>query len=143
MLKTKIVCTLGPATNSPRMIEQMIECGMNVARINFSHGSHAEHKKTIDNIKAARERLGRPVAIMLDTKGPEVRIGKFRDGEVELPTGAHFTLTTDDIVGDATRVSVSYRELPNQLKPGSPVLVDDGNIELSVESCTENEVHCE
>lgn len=142
MLKTKIVCTLGPATNSPRMIEQMIECGMNVARINFSHGSHAEHKKTIDNIKAARERLGRPVAIMLDTKGPEVRIGKFCNGEVELPAGARFTLTTDDVVGDDTRVSVSYRELPRQLTPGAPVLIDDGNIELSVESCTEDEVHC-
>ena len=84
MLKTKIVCTIGPATNSQKMIEKMIKSGMNVARITFSHGTHEDHAKTIEYIKAAREKLSLPVAIMLDTKGPEVRVGKFRDGEVYL-----------------------------------------------------------
>lgn len=142
MLKTKIVCTLGPATNNPKMIEKMIESGMNVARINFSHGTHDEHKKTIDNIKAAREKTGRPVAIMLDTKGPEVRIGKLASDEAELKTGEHFTLTTENIIGDSSRVSISYSALPSQITPGAPVLLDDGNIELVAESCTESEVRC-
>lgn len=142
MLKTKIVCTIGPATNSQKMIEKMIMSGMNVARINFSHGIHEEHRKTIDNIKAARKKLGRPVAIMLDTKGPEVRIGKFADGSVELHRGDTFTLTTQDITGSSEKVSISYADLPSQLVPGSAVLLDDGNLELEVKSCTDTDIVC-
>ncbi len=143
MLKTKIVCTLGPATNSLEMIERMILAGMNVARINFSHGTHEQHKKTIENIKAAREKLGRPIAIMLDTKGPEVRIGKFEGGTIELFEGDVFTLTSRQIVGNKSEVSISYTDLPSQLKPGDTALIDDGNIVLEVKECTETDIICE
>lgn len=142
MLKTKIVCTIGPATNSQKMIEQMIISGMNVARINFSHGTHEDHEKTIGYIKAAREKLHRPVAIMLDTKGPEIRIGKFECGTVELRDGETFTLTSKDIIGNETVVSQSYTDLPSQLEIGSDVLVDDGSITLKVEELTETDVVC-
>ena len=142
MLKTKIVCTIGPATNSPKMIEKMILSGMNVARLNFSHGTHEDHKKTIEYIKAAREKLGRPVAILLDTKGPEVRIGKFKEGVAYLENGNTFTLTTRDISGTNEGVSISYADLPSQLYPGCAVLVDDGNIELEVVSCTDTDIEC-
>ena len=142
MLKTKIVCTIGPATNSQKMIEKMIKSGMNVARINFSHGTHEDHAKTIEYIKAAREKLSLPVAIMLDTKGPEVRVGKFRDGEVYLENGSNFTLTTRDIVGSTDAVSISYKNLPSQLEVGNAVLIDDGNICLEVKELTETDVIC-
>lgn len=142
MLKTKIVCTIGPATNSPKMIEKMIESGMNVARINFSHGTHEDHAKTIEYIKEAREKLARPVAIMLDTKGPEVRVGKFREGSAYLENGSTFALTTREIIGSAEAVSVSYKDLPSQLKVGNVVLIDDGNIALEVKSITDTDVIC-
>ena len=142
MLKTKIVCTIGPATNSQKMIEKMIKSGMNVARINFSHGTHEDHAKTIEYIKAAREKLSLPVAIMLDTKGPEVRVGKFRDGEVYLENGSTFTLTARDIVGSVDAVSISYKNLPSQLEVGNAVLIDDGNICLEVKELTETDVIC-
>ena len=142
MLKTKIVCTIGPATNNQRMIEQMIISGMNVARINFSHGTHEDHKKTIEYIKAAREKLHRPVAIMLDTKGPEIRIGKFECGSAELKTGDTFTLTSRDVIGNETVVSQSYRDLPSQLEVGCDVLLDDGSIPLKVIECTDTDVIC-
>ena len=142
MLKTKIVCTIGPATNSQKMIEQMILAGMNVARLNFSHGTHEDHAKTIEYIKAAREKLHRPVSIMLDTKGPEIRICKFECGAVTLEDGATFTLTSKDIIGNETVVSQTYAELPSQLKVGDAVLVDDGSISLEVEELTETDVIC-
>ena len=107
MLKTKIVCTLGPASNSTEMIEKMIDAGMNVARLNFSHGTYEEHAAVIERLKEVRARLQVPLAIMLDTKGPEVRIRKFDGGSAVLETGADFTLTTDDVLGDASRVTVS------------------------------------
>ncbi len=142
MLKTKIVCTLGPATSDIKIIEQMALCGMNVARINFSHGTHEEHKKTIDKIKAVRDKLNRPVAIMLDTKGPEIRIGKFKDGCAELISGKEFTLTTEEVAGNSETVSVSYKELPSQMTPGDAVLLDDGSIELQVKSVTDKDILC-
>lgn len=142
MLKTKIVCTLGPATSDIKIIEQMALCGMNVARINFSHGTHEEHKKTIDKIKAVRDKLNRPVAIMLDTKGPEIRIGKFKDGCAELISGEEFTLTTEEVAGNSETVSVSYKELPSQMTPGDAVLLDDGSIELQVKSVTDKDILC-
>jgi len=142
MLKTKIVCTIGPATNSQKMIEKMIESGMNVARINFSHGTHEDHAKTIEYIKAAREKMNRPVGILLDTKGPEVRIGKFAEGEAYLETGNTFTLTTRDVIGNASEVSVSYKDLPSQLSKGCVILLDDGNIALRTERITDTDIIC-
>ncbi len=135
MLKTKIVCTLGPASNSPEMIEKMIRAGMNVARLNFSHGTHEEHAEVIDRIRKAREKLGVPLAVMLDTKGPEIRLGQFKDGSAELTDGSVFTLRTTDPEkeGDASGVWISYAELPGQISKGTRILLNDGAIELVTE----------
>ena len=142
MRKTKIVCTLGPATNDPAVVEELIKSGMNVARFNFSHASHEEHKKRFDEFVAVRDRLGFPVATMLDTKGPEVRIRKFREGSVELKQGQTFILTSDDVEGTAERCSITYAGLPNDVKKGTVILIDDGLIELSVESVHGNDIVC-
>ena len=143
MLKTKIVCTLGPASSSTEMIEKMIDAGMNVARLNFSHGTYEEHAAVIERLKEVRSRMQVPLAIMLDTKGPEVRIRKFDGGSAVLETGADFTLTTDDVLGDASRVTISYDRLPGELTPGDRVLLDDGNIELVVRECVGHDIRCE
>lgn len=143
MRKTKIVCTIGPVTESEEMIGQLIASGMNVARLNFSHGDHAEHKKRIEGIKRVREKLGIPVAIMLDTKGPEVRLGYFKDGKAELEKGQRFTLTVRDIQGDSTLCSITYKELPNEVSFGSRILIADGVIELKVLAKTGTDVICE
>ena len=132
MRKTKIVCTLGPATDRAGVLREMLLAGMNVARFNFSHGSYDEHKARLDQLKALREELGLPVAAMLDTKGPEVRLKDFRDGAVNLKTGQEFTLTTEDIPGDETRCAITYAELPDDVKPGDTILLDDGLVRLSV-----------
>ena len=121
MRKTKIVCTLGPATDSDGVLREMLESGMNVARFNFSHGSHEEHKRRLDALKALREELGLPVAAMLDTKGPEVRLRSFADGAVALKTGGEFTLTTRDVAGDERICSVTYADLPGDVKPGNTI----------------------
>ena len=142
MLKTKIVCTLGPASNSPEMIEKMMLTGMNVARLNFSHGTHEEHKKVIDRIKEARERLGIPCAIMLDTKGPEIRLGKFEGGNAELATGSQFTLVTSEVMGNSERATISYKDLPKQITAGCRILLNDGAIELAVTGCDEESIVC-
>ena len=142
MRKTKIVCTLGPATNDPAVVEELIKSGMNVARFNFSHASHEEHKKRFDEFVAVRDRLGFPVATMLDTKGPEVRVRKFREGSVELKQGQTFILTSDDVEGTAERCSITYAGLPNDVKKGTVILIDDGLIELSVESVHGNDIVC-
>lgn len=142
MLRTKIVCTLGPASNSPEMIEKMMLTGMNVARLNFSHGTHEEHKKVIDALKETRERLGRPCAIMLDTKGPEIRLGKFKGGRAELETGSTFTLLTEEILGDSEKATISYADLPKQLEVGCRILLNDGAIELTVVECGEKSIKC-
>ena len=142
MLKTKIVCTLGPSSNSTEMIEKMIRAGMNVARLNFSHGTHEEHHEVIERIKEVRDRLGRPCAIMLDTKGPEIRLGKFEGGEAVLETGSKFTLVTEEILGNADRASISYKGLPRQVTSGSRILLNDGAIELAVDSSESGEITC-
>lgn len=142
MLKTKIVCTLGPSSNSPEMIDKMIAAGMNVARLNFSHGTHEEHAEVIKRLKEAREKSGSPLAIMLDTKGPEIRLGKFEGDIAELKTGEKFTLTTEEIVGDSSIVSITYKDLPRQMKPGMNILLNDGALSLSVIDTTETEIHC-
>ena len=142
MLKTKIVCTIGPASRSEKVMTDMLKAGMNVARLNFSHGDHASHKEVIETFRRVRERLGVPAAIMLDTKGPEVRIGTFRDGKITLTAGDTFTLTTEAVDGDISRVSVTYADLPSQLSIGDRVLIDDGRLELTVKELTDTDVVC-
>ena len=142
MLKTKIVCTIWPASRSEKVMTEMLKAGMNVARLNFSHGDHESHREVIETFRRVRERLGKPAAIMLDTKGPEVRICTFKDGKAFLEEGSTFTLTTEEIEGDATRVSVTYADLPSQLKKGDRVLIDDGRLELTVRELTDTDVVC-
>lgn len=142
MLKTKIVCTIGPASRSEKVMTEMLKAGMNVARLNFSHGDHESHREVIETFRRVRERLGKPAAIMLDTKGPEIRICTFKDGKAYLDEGSTFTLTTREIEGDSTRVSVTYADLPSQLKQGDRVLIDDGRLELTVKELTDTDVIC-
>lgn len=142
MRKTKIVCTIGPACDSEETLRAMMLAGMNVARLNFSHGTHAEHQVRIDRIKKLRAELDLPIAIMLDTKGPEYRIGTFADGKIELHNGDTFTFTTEPVTGNAERVSVSYAGLAQDLEPGDTVLVNDGLIALTVTATTDTDVIC-
>lgn len=142
MRKTKIICTMGPACRSEEKIEELCLAGMNVARLNFSHGSHEEHKETIDRIKRVREKLGLPVAILLDTKGPEYRIGTFENKRVTVEDGAEFTFVAEDIVGDETKVSVSYKHLPLEMNPGDEILVNDGLVAFEVVETGEDYVKC-
>ena len=142
MRKTKIVCTIGPACDSEETLRAMMLAGMNVARLNFSHGTHAEHQVRIDRIKKLRAELDLPIAIMLDTKGPEYRIGTFEGGKIELHNGDTFTFTTEAVTGNAERVSVSYAGLAQDLEPGDTVLVNDGLIALTVTATTDTDVVC-
>lgn len=142
MKKTKIICTLGPASRNEKTLEKMIQNGMNVARLNFSHGTHEYHGETIELLKNVREKLHVPLAIMLDTKGPEIRLCDFENDSVELKKGNIFTLTTKDILGNKDIVSITYKDLPPQLKAGNVVLIDDGKVSLEVLSTTENDVVC-
>lgn len=130
--KTKIVCTIGPASESPEVLEQLVKNGMNVARLNFSHGSHEEHLEKIKTIKKLRRKLNVPLGLMLDTKGPEIRIGRFEEKEYFLKPDDIFTITTRDIIGNKDIVSVSYSGLPNDVEKGSIISVDDGLIQLEV-----------
>lgn len=133
MRKTKIICTIGPASEKEDVLIKMCQVGMDVARLNFSHGSHEEHQKKIDLIKKVREQLNLPIAIMLDTKGPEYRIKTFENGKVMLKEGDTFTLTTEDVVGNEEHVSVTYKGLVENLKVGDRVLINNGLIILEVE----------
>ena len=142
MRKTKIVCTIGPACESPQVLEEMYLAGMNVARLNFSHGTHEEHQKKIDMVKSVREKLNVPLAIMLDTKGPEYRIGVFENGPVTLNDGDTFTFTTADIKGDNTRVSVSYKRLAEELSVGDKVLVNNGLLPFTVTDIKGTDIIC-
>ena len=132
MRKTKIICTIGPASENEEVLSKMFAAGMNVARLNFSHGSHEEHQQKIDLIKRVREKMNLPIAIMLDTKGPEYRIRTFKDGKVTLNEGDVFTFTTDEVEGDETRVSVSYKRLADDLNVGDRVTVNNGMVVLDV-----------
>ena len=143
MRKTKIICTVGPACGSAAVLERMIQNGMNVARLNFSHGTHADHKEKIDMIKAVREKLCAPIPIMLDTKGPEYRIGTFADGRIALSDGDKFIFTTDsDVVGTQKRVSVSYARLTEELSLGDIVMVNNGLVRFRVDAIEGKEIHC-
>ena len=139
--KTKIVCTLGPSSNTPEIIEKMIKAGMNVARFNFSHGSHEEHKQRIDMVRAASQKLGIPVALLLDTKGPEIRLGKFKNGSIMMEAGKDFTLTARDIEGDETIASMNYKELPQDVKAGDHIILSDGLVNLEVVSVEGEDIH--
>ena len=140
MRRTKIVCTLGPATDDYTVLKNMIRAGMNVARLNFSHSTHDEHRARMDMVKRARAELGVPVAILLDTKGPEIRIKTFKDGKAALKKGDKFVLTSRDIVGDAHGVSITYDRLPNCVGKGDRILVNDGLIELKVSEVNKTDV---
>lgn len=142
MRKTKIVCTIGPASESEEVIKGLCRAGMNVARLNFSHGTHDEHLRRINLIKKVREELQLPIAIMLDTKGPEYRIKTFEDGKIILKDGDKFTFTSDDVIGNNERVSVSYPELPRELSVGNTILLNNGLMSFKVESIDGNDINC-
>jgi pyruvate kinase len=141
--RAKIVCTLGPATESREAIDALVEAGMDCARLNFSHGSHEAHRRVAGHVRDAAARARRPLAILADLSGPKIRIGRFADGCVELHEGARFTFTTETVEGDGERVSVSYGELPRDAKVGDPILLDDGLLRLRVVETTDTDVVCE
>ena len=142
MRKTKIICTLGPASDDPEIIRALIRGGMNAARFNFSHGSHPEHEARLNMFYAVRDSMSRPVATILDTKGPEIRIRTFSTKTVELEAGDTFTLTTDEIEGDKTRVSVTYDNLHEEVGPGQQILIDDGLIAIQVQEIQGHDIVC-
>lgn len=142
MRKTKIICTLGPSTDKGDVLETLIKEGMDVARFNFSHGAHMEQKERLIRLKEIRERLGKPIAALLDTKGPEIRIRTFAGGKVELKEGQEFILTSEDIEGTNEKVSVTYEDMYKDLKVGDSVLIDDGLIGLEVVKIKNKDVHC-
>ena len=140
--KTKIVCTIGPASRDADTMREMLEAGMNVARLNFSHGTHEEHRKTIETFRRVRDEQDRPAAILLDTKGPEIRLGDFENGSEILEEGDEFTLTSEECLGTKERVSTTYKALPSQVSLGTSILIDDGRVRLRVAGTTEDEVRC-
>lgn len=142
MKRTKIVCTLGPASESKEVLSKLVENGMNVARLNFSHGSHEEHKVKMDLVKEVSKEKGMPVALLLDTKGPEIRVKQFATGQIELREGEDFTLTTRDIQGNEKEVAVTYDDFHKELKAGNIVLIDDGLVKLRVEKIEGQDVFC-
>jgi len=143
MRRTKIICTLGPATDDPEVLKELFLKGMDVGRLNFSHGAHDDHLVRAEQFKKMRAELKRPAALLLDTKGPEIRLKKFKDGKVFLEKGNTFTLTTDEIEGDADRVSITYQGLPADLNKGDRILIADGLIELKVKLIKGNDIVCE
>ena len=143
MRKTKIVCTIGPASESLENTKKLIQAGMNVARLNFSHGDFEEHGNRIKNIRQACRELGKTVAILLDTKGPEIRLGNLAEEPIELAAGEHVTLTTENILGDRHRIPVTYQNLPHDVKVGDTILLDDGLIGLKVVEIQGTEIKCE
>ena len=142
MKKTQIICSIGPASQKVDVLEKMIENGMNIARFNMSHGTHESHTELIENVKKASKAKKKKVAIMIDTKGPEIRIKKFENGQIFLNDGDVFILTTNDVVGNQNMVSVSYQNLPKVVKRGTKILADDGKIELRVEKTNKTDILC-
>lgn len=141
--KTKIVCTLGPASSNEETMRDMLLAGMNVARLNFSHGTHEGHRETINKFRKVRDELGVSAAVLLDTKGPEIRLGDFANGHEIINKGDKFTLTSEKIDGNSEIVSITYKDLPSQVEAGTRVLIDDGRVELKVISTTATEIVCE
>lgn len=143
MRKTKIVCTMGPATDNPEVLKNLMLAGMNVGRINFSHGNYKDQDERVKMFKQVRDELGLPIPLLLDTQGPEIRIGKFGCDEAVLVNGAEFTLLNDDVLGDDTKVSITYKNLYNEIDIGRTILVNDGTIELKVKEIVGKDIVCE
>ena len=142
MRKTKIICTIGPASESEEKLRELMLAGMNVARFNFSHGSHKEQLVKYNRVLKVRKELGLPVATLLDTKGPEIRLRDFEGGKVELVSGQQFILTTEEIMGTVQKATISYKNLKNDIKVGTTILIDDGLIEMTVEEIRDEEIVC-
>lgn len=142
MRKTKIICTIGPASESEERLKELMLAGMNVARFNFSHGTHEEQKIKYERVLKVREELGLPVATLLDTKGPEIRLRDFEGGKVELTAGQTFTLTTEEVMGTAERATITYKNLKQDITVGTTILIDDGLIEMTVEEITGPDIVC-
>jgi pyruvate kinase len=140
--RAKIVCTLGPATSSQEAITELVAAGMDVARMNFSHGDHADHRAVYERVRAAAQQAGRPVGILADLQGPKIRLGRFADGPVMWATGEQVVITVDDIFGDQNRVSTTYGGLAADARPGDRLLIDDGKVALVVDEVRGNDVHC-
>src|SRR5436309_792203 len=138
--KTKIVCTLGPACNTPQIIGGLIKAGMDVARLNFSHGTYSEHVRTLRQIRAGAKAAGEPICIIQDLQGPKIRIGELKTPSVELKTGSRVTITTRPVIGDAETLSTTYHHLAKDVKKGDRILLDDGKIELKVLSSIKHDV---
>lgn len=143
MRKTKIVCTLGPATDDPEILKELMLAGMNVGRINFSHGNYKDQAGRINLFKSVREELGLPIPLLLDTQGPEIRIGKFKEQKVKLKVGEKFTLLNEDTLGDETKVSITYKDLYKDVEVGKIILINDGTIELKVKEIIGKDIVCE
>ena len=142
MRRTKIICTLGPSTEDDNVLKELMKEGMNVARFNFSHGDYAQHEKNLNRVKKLREELGLPIAALLDTKGPEIRVKNFKDGKAELKNGQQFILTTRDVEGDENQVSITYEDLVKDVTAGNRILIDDGLISMRVTAVTETDIIC-
>ena len=142
MRKTKIICTLGPSTDKGDVLRDLIANGMNVARFNFSHGSYEEHGGRLAKLKALREELGKPVAALLDTKGPEIRLKEFKNGVEMLEAGQTFTLTTREVEGTKEICSVTYKDLPQDVQPGGTIMLDDGLIKLQIITVNDTDIVC-
>lgn len=143
MRKTKIICTIGPASENEKTLRELMLAGMNVARFNFSHGDHAEHKRKFELVKKVADELKVPLAMMQDTKGPEIRLRDFEGGKVFLETGSTFRLTTDEVMGTAERASITYKNLKNDIRVGTVILIDDGLIEMKVSAIEDTDIVCE
>lgn len=142
MRKTKIICTLGPSTKKDGVLRELIMNGMDTARINFSHGTREAHLETINEVKKLRDELKIPVAILLDTSGPEIRLGNFAGGRAELENGSLFTLTSEEVEGNAQRASITYKDLPKDVKKGTIILIDDGLIKMEAEEVSDTDIVC-
>ena len=142
MRKTKIICTMGPATDSMEVLEELVAEGMDVARFNFSHGTHEEQAGRMERLRAAREKYNKPVAMLLDTKGPEIRVRDFKNGKISVTAGQTFTLTGRRLIGDETIASITYPTLSRDIAPGTRILIDDGLIEMIVDSVDGEDIHC-
>ena len=140
--KTKIVCTMGPASLKEDVLEKMFLAGMNIARFNFSHGTHEYHREGMELFRKVRNRLKLPAAVLLDTRGPEIRVGEFESGSIELKSGQLFTLVTEKIMGSEDRVSITYDKLPSEIEIGTRILIDDGRLEMNVVSLNDTEICC-
>jgi len=143
MRKAKIVCTLGPATDTVEILSDLVKAGMDVARLNMSHGTHDEHAAGLERLRQAERKAGRPVMVLVDLQGPKIRLGAFAGGPVTLTPGQRFTITIDDVPGDAQRVSTTLKTLPEDVHPGDAILIDDGNIELKAVEVTGTDVVCD